>query len=230
MAETQTPSSEASTSTPAQTTPTKSEKVKIEMASTGGGFSLDSFERATGTEIEDAPEEDTDAQDMEDEGRGELIDKENPEGDEDVDDADLEDEDDEELGDEEDESDEESEDDEEELDLDGVSKATKKGTIQAFTKDGKPVNLPADLEIEQVIDGETKKVKLWQLKNIIAGELTVESRLGKVSSFREEVEQRRIEIEQEYKGWKGAFFYHISSINCSSFYKFSHSADQSWFC
>ncbi len=54
-----------------------------------------------------------------------------------------------------------------------------------------------------MVDGEKVKINLKEHMNVIAGELTVQSRLGKVSSFREEVEQRRKGMEAEYSSWTG---------------------------
>jgi hypothetical protein len=50
-----------------------------------------------------------------------------------------------------------------------------------------------------MVDGEPVKINLREHLNVVAGELTVKSRLGKISSFREEVEQRRQEIEGTHK-------------------------------
>lgn len=179
------------------------ERISIKVAGTGGGFSLDEFNRAAGIETDNVDE--ADEPEIE-EGSGELLDdpKEatrEPRVKEDI----LDGEEDEESEDEESEAETETEEDptkdEEEVDLEEVGKGVKKGGIKAFTKDGKPLTLPPDLEIEQVIDGETRKINLREHLNVVAGELTVETRLGKISSFRETVEKRR----QELEGYHGKF-------------------------
>lgn len=171
------------------------EKVKIQVAGIGGGFSLDEFNRASGKETDNVDERD---EPEVEEGSGEL--KDNPE--EATEDPIIPDDGDEDEGDEEEkpkkkeeDAADDSEDSEgEEGDLDELSKNTKKG-IKAFTKDGKALNLPPDLEILQTVDGETRKINLRDHINVVAGELTVNARLGKVASFREQVEQGRREIQ-----------------------------------
>lgn len=179
---------------PAQPAPTaKPEKAKIPMGA-GGSFSLDEFNTSIGKEDvvdeADEPENDMDG--------GELAAKqeagdEQEEGDEEVADEDLEEAEDENEG--EEDSDEDEGADEDDAELEELGKGVKKGGVKAFTKNGKAVVLPPDLEIEQVIDGETHKINLREHLNVVAGELTVQSRLGKIASFREEVETRRKEIE-----------------------------------
>ncbi len=178
----------SSTSTPSTPSVATGEKAKIPTA--GGGFSLDEFNRAVDNEeVIDEPDE----PEVE-EGSGELLDT--PEDDETESSKEEEKED----GDEEESSEEDSEEDDEEdlqeeVDLEELGKGLKKG-VKAFTKDGKAVTLPPDLEIEQVIDGEVRKINLREHLNVVAGEETVKSRLGKISSFREQVEQRRQELEK----------------------------------
>lgn len=160
-----------------------SQKVKIQVSGTGGGFSFDEFNRAIGKDVDAVDEQD---EPEVEEGAGELLEKEDPE---------------EETEPKEDEAAEDSEDEEEqeeakdEADLDEISKEAKKGAVKAFTKDGKSVSLPPDLEIVQNIDGEERRINLREHLNVVAGELTVQSRLGKIGSFREQVEKRRQEIE-----------------------------------
>lgn len=169
----------------------KTEKVNIKVASTGGGFSFDEFNRAMGHETDNVDEPD---EPEVEEGSGELLD--DPK--EATDEPRVEDR----PSDEEEAEDDEEADDEEELEedddteLDELGKGVKKGGIKAFTKDGKPVTLPPDLEIEQMVDGQPRKINLREHLNVVAGELTVEERLEQVKVFRNQVEERRQGIEQ----------------------------------
>lgn len=180
-------------STSANNTPPPSgQPIKIKMGAVGGGFSLDEFKRAKGEDVENKDE--PDEPDTTETDRGELIDppeatpspKVKEDSDEEDEDTKIE------------EATEEEESKEgEEADLEELSSSTKKG-IKAFTKEGKALTLPPDLEIEQMVDGEPRKINLREHLNVVAGELTVQSRIGKVSSFREEVEKRRQDLERGY--------------------------------
>jgi hypothetical protein len=184
-------------STSIQATPARPEKVKMQVSAGGGGFGLDDFNRAIGVDVDKVDEADEPEQEQ---GTGELVDsdedqfgekkpkKEEAEEDEESEDAD-------EDGDNEDSEESEDGDEKDNDKLDELSASAKKGAIKAFTKDGKEVNLPPDLEIEQMVDGEPVKINLREHLNVVAGELTVNSRLGKIASFREQVEQRRKEVE-----------------------------------
>lgn len=196
MSENQTASSETSVSggsTSANNAPPAPKApVKIQLSSTGGGFSLDEFKRAKGEEVENKDE--ADEPETTETGRGELLDP--PEASTDPKVKENTDEEDEDTKIEEATKEEETEEGEE-ADLDAISESTKKG-IKAFTKDGKSLTLPPDLTIEQMVDGEPRKINLREHLNVVAGELTVQSRIGKVSSFREEVEKRRQDLEKGY--------------------------------
>lgn len=201
--ETSTPSAATETSASTQkVTVVKPDRAKIVMPSTGGGFSFDDFNRATGVDVDKVDE--PDEPEIE-EGSGELLDSDEDQfGEKKTKKAKAdEDEDSDEKGEEEDSEDSKEGDDEDTEGLDELSASTKKGAIKAFTKDGKEVKLPPDLEIEQMVDGEPVKINLREHLNVVAGELTVQSRLGKISSFREEVEQRRKDIEKEHNKFHG---------------------------
>lgn len=212
MADTQTSSSNG---TPSSNGAAPSgEKVKIEVSQSGGGFSMDEFNRALGRETDNVDE--PDEPEME-EGAGELLDSDDPPTKEKkkapLDDDGEEEESDEEEGEDTDESadddsDEEEAEGEESAELEELGKGVKKGAIKAYTKSGKAITLPPDLEIEQVVDGETRKINLREHLNVVAGELTVDSRLGKIGSFREQVETRRKEIE----GIHGKFMDDINTL------------------
>lgn len=193
------PSAEASASNQ-KVTVVKPDRAKIVMPSTGGGFSFDDFNRATGVDVDKIDEPD---EPEVEEGSGELLDSDEDQfGEKKSKKAKVDDEEEETDESEQEESEEDSEEEENQEDLEALSSETKKG-IKAFTKDGKELKLPPDLEIEQVVDGEPVKINLREHLNVVAGELTVKSRLGKVSSFREEVEQRRKEIESEHSRFTG---------------------------
>lgn len=182
------PSSDSSTASGSK------EKAVIKVAGTGGGFSFDEFNRALGKETDNT--DDREEPEIE-EGSGELLDDpkeatEEPR----VEDKPLEDEEEDKEAEEEEQEDEKEGDENSELkELEELGKSVRKGGIKAITKDGKPLTLPPDLEIEQNIDGEARRINLREHLNVVAGELTVESRLGKIGSFREQVEKRRQEVE-----------------------------------
>lgn len=195
----------SSSSNNASSNGSSGEKVNIKVSSTGGGFSFDEFQRATGQETDNVDEPD---EPEPEEGSGELLDdpkeatteprvKDEPSEDD-------EGEDDEEADDEAEETDDDKDPEEKEADLEEIGKGVKKGGIKAITKDGKAITLPPDLEIEQTIDGETRKINLREHLNVVAGELTVETRLGKISSFRETVEKRRQELEGFHEKFQGS--------------------------
>ncbi len=188
MAEQTTPTT---TTTESTSTPSSTEgKAKIQLAATGGGFSFDEFNRVMGRETDQSVEDDSEPE--VEEGTGELLDPSKDEESEEKEESDGS----EEEGDEESSEESDEEDSEEEVELEDLGKGLKKGSgVKAVTKDGKEVTLPPDLEIVQMVDGEPRKINLREHLNVVAGELTVESRLGKISSFRAEVEKRKNEIE-----------------------------------
>lgn len=196
---------QANTNTTTTTTtapaPTK-EKVKIPMTGGSGGFTFDQFNQALG--IEDAPDPIIESKDNYD-GEGELLDdppeattdpKFNVENDKNIAEEDVESE---------EPSEEEMVENEEadEIQLEELGKDIKKGGVKAFTKDGKAITLPPDLEIEQVIDGETHKINLREHLNIVAGELTVQSRLSKIGSFQEQLKKERETILSKHEKFNG---------------------------
>lgn len=190
MSEGQTTTTESVvTATPAP----KAEKAKITASSGGGGFSMDEFNRATGVETDNVDEADEPEQE---EGTGELSESDEDQfGEKKVKKEETEEEKEDEDGeDSEEESDDEDSEEDKADDLEDLATDSKKA-IKAFTKDGKEIKLPPDLEIEQIVDGEPVKINLREHLNVVAGELTVNSRLGKIASFREQVEQRRKEVE-----------------------------------
>lgn len=162
-------------------------KASIAVGNSGGSFGLDDFARATGEDVPDFEEvvnpEDEDIQ----------IDPEETKekGEEDVNEKDSEDtEQDEETS-----SEEEKEEKEEKNSLDEI--AVEKSGIKAKTKDGKEVFLPDDIKIVKKVDGEYQEISLKEHLDVVAGELTVNQRLGKLASFREELIQKEKAKEAE---------------------------------
>jgi len=172
--------------------PSKGERVKIQVAGTGGSFSFDEFQRATGKETDNVDEDDSDEE--QEEGTGELLDDPTEATDKPI------------IPDSEEEAEEPSEEEEDALPedeaLEALSKETKKG-LKAVTKDGKEITLPPDLEIIHLVDGEPTKINLKEHIGMVAGELAVKNRLGKVMSFREDVERRRVEVENIHADFMG---------------------------
>lgn len=177
--------------------PSSNGKVKINMTGGSGGFSFDQFNAAIGKEeVPDMPIEAKDEMD----GSGELLDdpieateepRFNIENDKNIE---------EEVSEEgKEEIEEEVSEETEEPKLEDLGKDIKKGGVKAFTKDGKALTLPPDLEIEQVIDGETHKINLREHLNVVAGELTVQSRLSKIGSFQEHLKKEREELTKVHK-------------------------------
>lgn len=74
-----------------------------------------------------------------------------------------------------------------------------RGDIKAKTKDGKEINLPDDLTISWKVDGEVKEINLKEHLNVVAGELTVNQRLGKVASFKEQLDKERGAFQTKQK-------------------------------
>ena len=189
MSETQTPSSPASEPAGGSSSSNNQSKEKVVIKAGGsGGYSMDDFKKAVGldTENHDIPDEPE-----QEEGRGELLD-DPVEATQDpiVQDIPTE----EEVS---EEQEEEQEEDSEETtlqELQELGKGIKKGGVKAFTKDGKPLTLPPDLEIEQMVDGEVRKINLREHLNVVAGELTVDERLKRVTEFRRELESERQHI------------------------------------
>ena len=197
MSETQTASSSSSAPVGGSTTsnngssPTSSEKINIKVSGTGGGFSLDEFNRAAGVETDNIDE--ADEPEIE-EGSGELLDDpKEATTDPKIEDRPSDEEEDSEAQEEDDEDEEENSEDE--VALEEVAKGVKKGGIKALTKDGKALTLPPDLEIIQNIDGEERKINLREHLNVVAGELTVDKRLTDIGVFRSQIEKRRQELE-----------------------------------
>lgn len=180
-----------STSSNNGTAPQTSDKVNIKLSNTGGQFSLDEFNRSLGRETDNVDEPDEPEMEF---GAGELLD--DPEGtttDPRIEDKPSEESDEEESDTEEEETDDSEEDTEtsdEELEALGKG-VSKRNAIKAFTKDGKPITLPPDLEIEQMVDGKLRKINLREHLNVVAGEMTVEDRLREVTEFRNELEEAR---------------------------------------
>lgn len=175
------------------TAPQSSDKVNIKLSGGGGGFSIDEFNRSLGRETDNLDE--PDEPETED-GEGELLDdpeeattdprvKDIPaeEGEDESEEEDSE----EEEG---DESEEDAETSDEELEALGKG-VGKRNAIKAFTKDGKAITLPPDLEIEQMVDGKLRKINLREHLNVVAGEMTVEDRLREVTEYRNELEGNR---------------------------------------
>ena len=63
--------------------------------------------------------------------------------------------------------------------------------IKAKTKDGKEFSIPEDAVVTWKVDGELKEIPLKEHLNVVAGELTVNQRLGKIASFKEELDKER---------------------------------------
>lgn len=188
---------------PAATPSAPAEKPVVNVDSGPGAFSLDEFERVAGIKHEpdevDEPEEHehVELQNADDKKKGKkpaaLTPKEGPSDVDEEDEAgDGEGEPD--KGDATDEDDEQEDDGKAEEELGKLGAGVKKG-IKAITKDGKEVTLPDDLIIEKMVDGELQKINLKEHLDVVAGELTVNQRLGKVASLREHVETRRKEVE-----------------------------------
>jgi len=127
-------------------------------------LSLDTFNSLLGVEIKDEPDPDP-----EDEVIAEEIEVETSEVSE--------------------EKDEEETQEDDAQGLEALPKDTK--GIKAKTKDGKDVTLPEDLVVPWKVDGEVKDIPLKDFMGIVAGELTVNQRLGKLASFKEELKRER---------------------------------------
>ncbi len=178
--------------------PAPPSEVKINVGGGGAGaFTLEDFNQATGTEIEDLPnplldEEagedyvpDDELEESDDDSEDEL------EDDEDGDTDESEDEDGDDESDDEDGDDDDSEEDEdgEEEDSEDADEPSDVGTISAKTPDGEEYEIPENIIVLQKVDGELQEIPLREHLNIVAGELTVNQRLGKLSSAREEMKK-----------------------------------------
>lgn len=97
----------------------------------------------------------------------------------------------------EDEAETDDSEDGEKAESDDLSKL--RGDIKAKTKDGKEINLPDDLTISWKVDGEVKEINLKEHLNVVAGELTVNQRLGKVASFKEQLDKERSTFQAKQK-------------------------------
>jgi hypothetical protein len=74
---------------------------------------------------------------------------------------------------------------------------SKAPAIRAKTADGKDLIIPSDAVILWKVDGEVQEIPLKEHMNIVAGELTVNQRLGKLASYREELRQENERITSE---------------------------------
>lgn len=171
-------------STPAPAAPvaaTPAKKVVIPVGESGGSFSLDAFNRAMGVEVVDEPDVETSESD---EAIGSLQDefKSAPK-----------EEDSEEESDEAEESEEGEEVEKEAGSKDEAAKPSGKA-IKAKTADGKEIDIPEDAVILHKVDGELKEINLKEHLNLVAGELTVNQRMGKVASFKEQLDKEREQV------------------------------------
>lgn len=171
--------------------PAVTSKVSMKVGNSGGSFGLDDFARATGEEVPDFEVE----AEVEEE---EVLHEEPVENEEETrEDSEQ---------DEESEKTEETEETEEVVETEESKLeeiAVEKSGIKAKTKDGKEVFLPDDIKIVKKIDGEYQEISLKEHLDVVAGELTVNQRLGKLASFREELIQKekakesQIQAQQE---------------------------------
>lgn len=98
----------------------------------------------------------------------------------------------------------ESDPDAEQEDKEGESKedGPKGATYSAKTSSGKEFTIPEDAVIFHKVDGEIQEIPLKEHLNIVAGELTVNQRLGKLASFREELKKEnesiKTQMQEEY--------------------------------
>lgn len=179
--------------------PDQSEQAVIDLTANGpAGFTLESFQDVTGTEIEDIPDVDEEepftAEMAEEEERQEQEDPK--EDDEEEEDSDSEEEESEDEEDEEDEEEDEVEDSEEDEDADELPKSEGK-TIEAKTPDGTTYDIPEDLVILQKVDGEIKELPLKEHMSMVAGELTVNQRMGKVASLKAQIDNRAEQVDKQ---------------------------------
>lgn len=191
MAETETSSSVSTNGAvppPVTPNPTGVMKAKISAipaGKTGGSISVDSFRRSLGEpELENEPdpepedkvvEESSEVQDPSQDTAQDLT-KDKEEGDE----PDLESE----------------QEDKEGEEKEGDSKV---GTYTAKTASGKEFTIPEDAVIFHKVDGEIQEIPLKEHLNIVAGELTVNQRLGKLASYREELKRENEAIKTAQK-------------------------------
>lgn len=184
----------------------------IEANESGGSISLDSFLRRTsGKGIEDIVKEERTAEEdaeieAEQKAQESAQSQKTPQ--------ELEAEQEEKLGSEEEEETEEptEEDEEEEVeeeqaeeeseegkaeDEESKDKAAKGAPVRLLTKDGKEINIPPDAVVEIRVDGKKQKINIKEHLNIVAGELTVNQRLGKVASLQEQVKKTYSEVQRQ---------------------------------
>lgn len=176
MAEEATTTSTATTTQPTQPKP-------IHAGESGGSVSLDAWRRMTGqpelvNEPDPEPEESEEVSDEEsstEETQGEADETK-------------------EASDQGEESESEAEAEDEPA---APQKASGKG-IKIKTKDGESA-IGEDTVILWPVDGEIKEIPLKEHMNIVAGELTVNQRLGKLASYREELKKENAQIKADAK-------------------------------
>lgn len=164
-------------------------------------LSIDKFHEAMGLDMDDDPEPEESEEDLEEEGSEDEdeLDEDEEDGEE------LQDEEDEEADDEteEDEEDEVLEEDDEESESDRGRDKRRTKPIKAKSPDGESITLDPDTVIVQNVDGEAREIRLGDHLNVVAGELTVNSRLGKIASYKEQLDQERnharSQLEQRFE-------------------------------
>ena len=179
-----TPAQPQSTPAPAPSAPAK--KVVIPVGQTGGAYSLETFNRAIGNE----EPQDLEPEAEEDSSVGTLSEDFKEEGSED------------EPSEKEAKKEEDNEDDSEEADKEEPSKEKSKLSGKGFkakTADGKEIEIPEDAVIMHQVDGEMQEISLKDHLNMVAGELTVNQRLGKVASFKDQLDKERERIHASFR-------------------------------
>lgn len=166
--------------------PTGTMKAKISAipaGKTGGSISVDSFRRSLGEpDLENEPDPEPEDKVVEDSS-------EVPDPSQDAA-QDL-------TKDGEDEPEPESE--EEDKEAGEEDKGAKVPSYSAKTSSGKEFTIPEDAVIFHKVDGEIQEIPLKEHLNIVAGELTVNQRLGKLASYREELKRENESIKTAQK-------------------------------
>lgn len=178
---TATPSVETPKAPPAPTG--RKEKPAIPAGEIGGFVSLDAYNRAMGIEIKDEPdpgEEDgvTTFPEREIDEQLEDVAKEKAEAKkEEPEDGDPEE--------------AENEETAEEPEKEAKDESKKEKSFKAKRADGTELDIPDDVVIVHKVDGELQEIPLKDHLNMVAGELTVNQRLGKLASYKAELEKTR---------------------------------------
>lgn len=199
---------------PAAPAPVSSEGKDLTPSTPGGSLGIDAFLRkTTGKGIDQINEEEREADSEADEAEYQTqaearsqntstekeIQREEDEAlEEAVEEDEAEDSEEEEEEETEEEQEEEAEEEEKEKEEE-PGKKKKAKLVKMIGADGKEIEIPDDVMIEKRIDGKMQKVSLKEVLNITAGEMTVNQRLSKVSSFYEETRKHSEAFQAEKK-------------------------------